>query len=105
MLALSRMLENRAYEPTASEADYQQYKLEESLMPYKEEILDAANRELAITEATYKVIDKKVHEYVEAAKAEFHGNRVILLGGIIINTDPGLDDYFDARNFEIIETK
>lgn len=26
-----------------------------------------------------------------------------LLGDIIINTDYGLDDYFDARNFEVID--
>ena len=29
----------------------------------------------------------------------------IVKGGIIINTDYGLDDYFDARNFEVIDVK
>ena len=50
-------------------------------------------------------IDKKIHEYIATCKEEFHVDTVTLLGGIIINTDYGLDDYFDARNFEVIDVK
>ena len=28
--------------------------------------------------------------------------RIALLGGIIINTDSGLDDYFIPKNFEVM---
>lgn len=38
-------------------------------------------------------------------KGEFHADKVTLLGGVIINTGHGIDDYFDARNFEIIDLK
>ncbi|KXX66819.1 hypothetical protein [Flammeovirga sp. SJP92] len=102
MLALSR-LENESYAPTMSDDDYQQMKLEESLLPYREQIMAAENKSKAITEATYEIIDKKVHEYLKACKDEFHVDKVTLLGGIVINTDYGLDDYFDARNFEVID--
>ena len=85
--------------------DYQQMKLEESLLPYRDEIINSDNQQKAITDATYEIINKKVHEYVEACKDEFSVDKVVLLGGVIINTDYGVDDYFDARNFEVIDLK
>jgi len=102
MLALSRLNDSN-YTPVLNEDDYQQMKLEESLLPYKEQILKSENQEKAITEATYEIINHKIHEYVKTCKDEFHVRKVALLGGIIINTDYGVDDYFDARNFEVID--
>jgi hypothetical protein len=102
MLALSR-LQDADYRPVISEDDYQQMRLEESLIPYRDEIINSENPQMAITDATYDIIDKKVHAYVESCKNEFSVDKIVLLGGVIINTDYGLDDYFDARNFEVIE--
>lgn len=104
MLALSRF-QDSAYKPILNEDDYQQMKLEESLLSARETILASENPQKAITEATYEIIDKKVHDYVRDCKDEFSVDKVTLLGGIIINTDYGLDDYFDARNFEVIDLK
>jgi len=104
MLALSRLKED-SYTPVINDDDYQQMKLEESLLPYREEILANENQSKAITEATYKIIDEKIHKHLETCKDQFHVDKVTLLGGIIINTDYGLDDYFDARNFEVIDLK
>ena len=105
MLALSRF-QNDGYAPVIKDDDYQQMKLEESLLPFREEILASGNQSKAITEATYDIIDKKIHEHLKnPCKDEFHVDKVALLGGIIINTDYGLDDYFDARNFEVIDLK
>lgn len=104
MLALSRFGDSN-YKPVINDEDYQQMKLEESLLPYREDILNSDNPQKAITEATYEIIDKKVHDHLKACKDEFHVDTVTLLGGIIINTDYGLDDYFDARNFEVIDVK
>ena len=95
MLALSRF-EDGNYRPVINDDDYQQMKLEESLLPYREQVMDSDNRQKAITEATYEIIDKKIHEHIKTCKDEFHVDTVTLLGGIIINTDYGLDDYFDA---------
>lgn len=102
MLALSRF-QDSGYAPVLNEDDYQQMKLEENLLAYREQILDSENQEKAITEATYDIINQKIHEHLKSCKAEFHIDKVALLGGIIINTDYGLDDYFDARNFEVID--
>ena len=104
MLALDRLQDSK-YKPVLSDDDYQQMKLEESLLPYREQILDSNNQAKAITEATYDIINKKIHSHLETCKDEFHVNKVTLLGGIIINTDYGLDDYFDARNFEVIDLR
>lgn len=104
MLALSR-LQDDDYAPVINDDDYQQMKLEESLLPYREEILKSNNQAKAITEAAYDIINKKIYEHLKSCKNEFHVDRVTLLGGIIINTDYGLDDYFDARNFAVIDMK
>ncbi len=104
MLALKRFQDD-TYTPVLNDDDYQQMKLEESLLPYRAKILESENREKAITEATYEIIDKKVRKHLKSCKAEFPVDTVTLLGGIIINTDYGLDDYFDARHFEVIDVK
>ncbi|MEL6589262.1 MAG: hypothetical protein AAFP02_16050 [Bacteroidota bacterium] len=104
MLALSRF-QDASYKPVINDEDYQQMKLEENLLPYRDEIVSANNSAKEITEATYKIIDQKIHEHLKACKDEFQAEKVTLLGGIIINTDYGLDDYFDARNFEVIDMK
>ena len=104
MLALSR-LQDAGYKPVLNDDDYQQMKLEESLLPYRDEVLESSNQAKAITEATYNIIDRKIHEHIKTCKDEFHVDTVTLLGGIIINTDYGLDDYFDAKNFEVINVK
>ena len=104
MLALSRF-QDSSYKPVLNDDDYQQMKLEESLIDRREEILDSENQEKAITLATYDVIDKKIHEHLKSCKDEFPVDTVTLLGGIIINTDYGLDDYFVAKNFEVLDVK
>lgn len=104
MLALDRF-QDESYKPVVNDDDYQQMKLQESLLPYKEEILKSENPQKAITEAAYKVIHEKVYSFLKECKDEFHVDRVTLLGGVIINTDYGLDDYFDTRNFEVVHLK
>jgi len=104
MLALDRLKEDD-YKPVINDDDYQQMKLEESLLPYREEFLNSDNQAKAITEAAYEIINQRIHAHLKTCKNEFHVDKVTLLGGIIINTDYGLDDYFDARNFEVIDLK
>ncbi len=104
MLALDR-LQDAKYKPVMNDDDYQQMKLEESLLPYRDQVVESSNQAKAITEACYDIINKKIHEHIITCKDEFHVNKATLLGGIIINTDYGLDDYFDARNFEVIDLR
>lgn len=104
MLALSRLeSEDDIYVPMNVEYDYQQILLERTVMPYKHEILISDNRKKAITEVTYKNIDRQLHFLIRKAKDEFRCKRIFLLGAIIINTSPGYHDYVEVRNFEVIE--
>lgn len=99
MLALDRMQQEDVYVPQIVEYDYQQMVLENTLMPYKNEILTSSDPKKEITEKAYLRIHKQINHLVRMAKTEFTCKRIFLLGGIIINTSPGLNDYVDIRNF------
>lgn len=105
MLALERFKQNPDYKPEIVNSDYQQMWLEECLLSKREEIIKHAYPEKAITEACFWKIDELIHGYLHKVKRAFKVDKVALLGGIIINTDYGVDDYFDIRNFEVISTK
>ncbi|HTF82277.1 MAG TPA: hypothetical protein VL947_11140 [Cytophagales bacterium] len=108
MLALDRLGtedHEEVYVPLSSELDFQQTMLERSLMPFKHEIVNSDNPKLQITIHTYNVIEKMLKKFISISKNEFHCDKIILLGGIIINTDPSLPDYLDARNFEVLDLK
>jgi hypothetical protein len=104
MLALDRFQDPK-YKPKINHDDYQQMRLEESLLPYRDKILKSDLPQKAITEATFEIIHNKVYDYLKQCRDQFRVDRVTVLGGIVINTDYGLDDYFDPRNFEVIYLK
>ncbi|MGB6036614.1 MAG: hypothetical protein WBG42_10135, partial [Cryomorphaceae bacterium] len=104
MLALSRFRDPN-FKPELKEEDYQQTMLEKVLFPDREEILAAKNPEQMITEKTFIRIEEMLYKYLRATKDQFKADRITLLGGIIINTDYGVDDYFEVRNFEVINKK
>lgn len=101
MNALGR-LRDSGYQPEQTEHDFQQYYLEKSLVGFRDEIFNHKEPEWAITEKTYDQIDRLIHTYIHKTKNEFRVKRIALLGGIIINTNTGLDDYFVPRNFEVM---
>lgn len=103
LLALGRMSADENHTPSEAANDYQQTTIEKNLLPHRAAIVGASNQVHEITEQAFKVIDKQIHENFEAAKGEFHCKQVALLGGVLINTSPSESDYFDVRNFEIID--
>lgn len=104
MAALTRF-KDPDFKPELNEEDYQQTMLERELFEYRDEILADEYPEKAITEKAFIKIDEMVHHYLAKCKDEFKVNKIALLGGIIINTDYGVDDYFEVRNFEVISTR
>jgi hypothetical protein len=108
MLALDRLItedHEEVYVPLSSDFDFQQTMLERSLMPFKYEIVNDPNPKKSITEYTYEVIDKMLRKFISISKNEFNCETIVLLGGIIINTDPEHPDYLDVRNFEVLNVK
>ena len=73
------------------------------LEPLKQRILQAENPEIEITNCTYEIIRAKTFNAFDVARSEFHVRKIALLGGIIINTEKGADDYFVLRDFEVRE--
>ncbi|WP_080053967.1 hypothetical protein [Spirosoma aerolatum] len=102
MLALERMQQTEeVYVPHVVDYDYQQMLLENTLMPFKHEIVNAEDPKKEITEKAYFKIHKQINRLVRMSKQEFACNRIFLLGGIIINTSPGYHDYVDIRSFTV----
>lgn len=104
MLALSRFQDD-TYAPEIKTHDYQQTYLESLLYPRREEIIHDESPQRKITECTFELIDRMLHEHLREIKDEFKVDKIALLGGIVINTDYGIDDYFSVRNFEVIRTR
>ena len=104
MTALERF-RNPNFKPELKEDDYQQTMLERELFPFRDEILAHEKPEICITEKAYLKIEEMIYGYLHQTKDEFKVNKITLLGGIIVNTDYGVDDYFEVRNFEVISTK
>lgn len=108
MLALERFKKSDVeptYVPQSVHYDHQQIQLEQSLMPFKHEIIHANNPKKAITDYTYVTIDKQIKQLVKMSIKEFTCKRIFLLGGVIINTSEAYNDYVDVRNFDVINTE
>lgn len=102
MHALGRISSDN-YQPASSEDDYQQYYLEKTLLLFKDQIINSDDPKLTITNLLYDHIHQLICSYIEKTISEFNIDRMALLGGIIINTEPGIDDYFVPKNFEVIK--
>lgn len=94
------------YVPQNVYYDHQQIQLEQSLMPFKHDIIHAENPpKKAITDYTYIAIDQQIKQLVKMSIKEFSCRRIFLLGGVIINTSEEFNDYVDVRNFDVINTE
>ncbi|REL37618.1 hypothetical protein DYD21_07475 [Rhodohalobacter sp. SW132] len=83
------------------ELDYQQWLLTDQLSRHTDEITESDDPLIAATDRMFEKIDGRIKKLLEKSRDHFKGVRVALLGGIIINTDYGKDDWFDERNFEV----
>lgn len=106
MLALNRLTTRVDLSRGASatfDDDHQQRVIEQSLMPFREQIISAPNPRKEVTDMAYAIIHHRLRDLVLAAKAEIHARYIVLLGGITINTEPEVPDYVDLRHYEVIE--
>lgn len=83
--------------------DYQMYLIQNRLKPFKGEIYEDPSPLAAVTDKMYEIIDERVHLLLNGAREAFSGCKVALIGGIIINTDYDSPDWFELRNFEVLE--
>lgn len=88
-------------EPADDELDYQLWKIERELDPKTSSILEHEHPLVEATEVMFEVIDRQIHALIQAAGESLTGKKIALIGGIIINTDHGLPDWFDLRRFDV----
>lgn len=81
--------------------DHQELEIISNLQDHQHEILTAKEPLLHATLLFYHVIDRRLQELFERAKDSFRGIRVAWIGGITINTDYGLPDWFEVKRFDI----
>lgn len=84
--------------------DYQQTKVIQHLSTYREEILHDENPIRVATEKAYELIEENLNHILEESLPLFPGIRIGLIGGIQLNTDWGIEDYFDVRRYEWLES-
>ncbi len=89
--------------PAENEYDQQMVLLLRTFAPHRERILSSDNPIKALTDAAYDEIHTRILKLVDMARGEFNCGRVFLLGGVIINTSQGYNDFVDLRNFDVIE--
>lgn len=89
-------------EGDSREFDYQEYYLLDCLTENRDRLLTARDPIYRATEMVYSKIAAAITNLVISAKDEFPCRQVALLGGIIINTDHGHEDYVDVRDFTVL---
>lgn len=103
MLALEKFQKDKDYKPNLSNyEDFQQMILEEKLSKYKHRFLNSKNPKQQITEVAYEIIEKEIYQLIDKTKNEFNIKKIILLGGIVINTSPYFDDYIYVKHKNVI---
>lgn len=88
-------------EPADAELDYQQWKIETKLDEEREKILEHDLPLVKATDTMFNVIDSQIETLIRASGKALEGKKIALIGGIIINTDYNLPDWFDLRRFDI----
>lgn len=83
--------------------DYQQSRVCQHLYEHRNQILNAEFPLKEATVFTYERINTKLHNLIEASKGFFSDISIYTVGGIVLNTDWDIEDYFQVRNKEVIE--
>lgn len=85
------------------EYDYQQWKLTLQLKSERDQITNSQYPLVTATDVMFNIISQRIKELFNKSQDLFMGNKVALMGGIIINTDIGVPDWFEEREFEVYE--
>ncbi len=82
--------------------DYQVDFVTQRLNTHKKNIADTKLPIVEITKKTFSLIEKDIKEMIQSKKKDIENFPVYLLGGILINTDAGHNDFFEPLVFEQI---
>jgi len=81
--------------------DLQQNWLRAALLPYTEDITRTNNPMAALAMHSYEVVHEKMMSIVNT---NFGSGKLVLLGGVQINTPSGFEDHFCPLSFQVLQT-
>ena len=81
--------------------DYQQWTLTKQLSDSRDTIIESSDPLIPTTNRMFERIDERIKTLVDETSDHFKGNKIALIGGIIINTDYGHPDWFELREFSV----
>lgn len=83
--------------------DYQQQNVVSSLAPFKDEIIGHEYPVKAATDKAYSNIENRIYSIIEESKQNLKGFKILLVGGILINTDFDQSDFIQIRCKDFLE--
>jgi len=102
LVAALESLKDTDLMPTDNPLDYQQSRVQQHLFRHKKDILDHSYPLKKATDIAYEAIHVKLFKIIDEMKKNYQHFELILAGGVVINTDWTIEDYFDLRNLEFI---
>ncbi|MBO6586892.1 MAG: hypothetical protein JJ953_12360 [Gracilimonas sp.] len=87
-----------------SHDDYQQGQVNKLLIENYKDIKKADNQIVKITDIAYHQIKRELTDMVSACIENLGNSPLLLIGGIVINTDVEQEDYFEIRDISIFNS-
>jgi hypothetical protein len=101
---LERMRKDIAFDWSSNNfEDLQARVIEKLLHSHKERIFESEQYVLEAVKIIFEVSGCMLRQFVLESKQAFPCKKVFLLGGTIINTDFGLENYVEVQGFECLE--
>jgi hypothetical protein len=85
--------------------DAQQYFVGKLLLPYAEQLEEAADKEVELPYALYGAQSELVARIIEAGASGVTDGQIAVIGGIQINTPSGFTDYYMPLSFDLYNNK
>tara|TARA_R110000868_G_scaffold304437_9_gene565087 strand:- start:1883 stop:2572 length:690 start_codon:yes stop_codon:yes gene_type:complete len=83
--------------------DYQQLKVQELIYSAKNKVEQSELPIKEVTEIALSEAHRQLMEIIELTKESLKGHKLFLIGGIVINTDWDVEDYFEIRGTELFK--
>ena len=99
--AVDKMTSNRIVPGELTELDYQQNTIEQILLPHRERIANARCAVAEATEVMYSAIEERID--VLAARTRYPCRYLIIMGGILINSDFDVGSFCSFRRLVCID--
>ena len=99
--ALKKLMDGTLVAGEMRDMDFQMSTIEQLLFNQKDRVLNAEIPIKEATEVIYEAVDERILELV--ARTNYNCKHIILMGGILINGDPGVGSFTANKRFDVID--